>query len=53
MKPKAPYLIFHQNLSGYDYFKNGKFVPRYILYWSGYNSEMIKTGKTDIKIRPK
>jgi len=40
---------FHSELMGYNLFKNGKFVPKYIAYWTGHNSEDILCGRHDIK----
>lgn len=44
---------FCVNLMGYDLYKNGEYIPKYIVYWSGYNSEKILSGKSRIKAIPK
>lgn len=44
------YRIFCDNLKGMDCYRDDKKIPKYILFWSGYNSGEIKAGITDIKV---
>lgn len=43
------YIFFHSNLMGMNLYKNGELIPKYIVFWSGYNSHNILIGKSKIK----
>lgn len=43
------YIYFHSNLMGMNLYKGDKLIPKYIAYWSGYNSHNILVGKSKIK----
>ncbi|WP_233881841.1 hypothetical protein [Tenacibaculum piscium] len=55
MNKRESYWEFHWSLCGFNYFRKGQQIPRFILYWQGYDSFNILQGKTDIelRIRPK
>lgn len=52
-KNDKSYLEFHLDLYGKELYKKGKKVPRFILFWSGYDSDKILLGRTDIEVRDK
>lgn len=41
---------FHTNLMGFDIYDKYEWVPKYILYWSNYNSHDILVGRTKFKV---
>lgn len=42
---------FHRELLGIDCYKNGRLVPRFILFYKGYNVLNILRNKTDLALR--
>lgn len=48
MKKNENWLFFHCNLMGYNLYKNGEMLPKFIAFWRGFNSEEILTGNSQI-----
>jgi hypothetical protein len=53
MKPNETFLDFHTSLSGFDIYKNGRYIPKFIPYWAGVTSTEIITQTRNYKLRIK
>ena len=49
MKKNENWLFFHSNLMGYNLYKNGEILPKFIAFWGGFNSAAILTGNSQIR----
>ena len=47
------YFNFCVNLRGFRVYKNNIEIPKYILFWKGYNSDDILQGKTNLILIPR
>jgi hypothetical protein len=49
MKKRITFLEFCIEVKGYKFKKDDQTIPKYILYWKGYDTTKLKFNRTDIK----
>jgi hypothetical protein len=50
MKRRITFLEFCTEVRGYKFKQNGQTVPKYILYWKGYDTSKLIFNRTNIQV---